>query len=144
MDVLNELRALVARRAEHVNAIEQIDREMAEVRRLVGVSTDTLVSPRVSPRRRTWTGNGSSTRQRILDALAVREPQTVRELRVIGTTIGQILPRLVEDGTLDLERVHSGGRPHYTYWRMTPERRAMRAVERADEEAALAVEAESG
>jgi hypothetical protein len=108
MNIVVEIKSLLARRLDHVVAIQEIDRQLSELRDILGSTTDTpdaLPSPRNRIMRghrvpRALPGQLNATQQQIIDALAVTEPQTVKmiESRVETQTCGFNLKDLVTAG----------------------------------------------
>lgn len=96
MDLLAGIRTLLAQRAEHAVAIEQIDRDLNEARKTLGVIPSDAMAQQLSVRPVSRRGRGprqlpseiGATQQRILEALAESQPQTIKmlEIAVPGTT----------------------------------------------------------
>ena len=150
MDLLGDLQLLITQRQEHVTAIALIDEQLSKARKALSVivapDSRTVHSVQITRRPR-WTGDGSLTKDRVLAALAKREPMTREELaaEVQATTLPMLLPQMVKAGELFVtqsrDKRGQRGKGLYLYARSAD---VFNTPERADEEAAEALEAESG
>lgn len=153
IDVVQQIKVLVAERRDHEQAVTRIDQQLREIRTALGVGGE--VPAKVARQRRSqpttttrqarrWTGEGSGTEARILEALAEHEPQSTTELKRIGTTVPQLLKTMVDRGVLFRRAAESNG--HGTkplFWYARSEAAFPREFS-ADEEAASAIEADAG
>lgn len=148
MSLIDELKALRSKRSEHEAAIADIDRQLSQVKQFLNGDTSPAPGfyqsrPRATRVHRDW----GELEKEIVAALAVREPQLTSDFKALGSVnvIRFVLRNLVQRGVLvrrAAEKVDGAiGRSAYLYARSAG---AFVESEKADEEAAAAVEAGVG
>lgn len=124
MSVVNEIKALQAKRFEHEAAIREIDSQLEDIRALLG---GIPAQPNAPARKRLGRQHGTPNRDAdgrtrterlILEALAVLQPQTVKMLdsRIDVATCGLSLKPMTDEGLVKRRAWRLKGERRPSFW----------------------------
>jgi hypothetical protein len=114
MELLQQIRHLVNRRDAAQRQVEDIDRQLAQVRAALGMPSvgSPVRSDAAKPPRKRYTALGGLSQSQIKVALEKQQPQSVAMLKQEFpdmTTLGVHLAGMTHAGVLHRRRKHDGG-----------------------------------